>query len=168
MADTHPVYIGIDPTAGRRPLNYAVLDDRLRILAQGEGSLEAVLEAVQGYAAAVVAVDAPQSPNSGLLAQPEVRQHFGLRPYATTWSQFKVCEYLLRRHGIGMRWLSLLYQAVNQRECRPNPIGTNGIGQGKNRMHLDWLTDLTYLCQADFPFVSTVGAELLEFTFERP
>jgi predicted RNase H-like nuclease len=102
MPDSPTVYVGIDPTAGRRPLNYAVLDGRLRIVAQGEGNLDAVLAAVLGYESAVVAVDAPQSPNGGLLALPEVRRQYGLRPYSTTWSQFKVCEYLLRQHGIGI------------------------------------------------------------------
>ena len=102
MIDSRTVFIGIDPTAGRRPLNFAVLDSRLRILAQGEGNLEAVAAAVAGYESAVCAVDAPQSPNGGLLTLPEARQRYGLRPYSTTWSQFKVCEYLLRQHGIGI------------------------------------------------------------------
>jgi predicted nuclease with RNAse H fold len=102
MVDSRTVFIGIDPTAGRRPLNYAVLDGRLRIVAQGQGNLEAVVAAVSRHELAVCAVDAPQSPNGGLLAQPETRQRYGLRPDSTAWSQFKVCEYLLRQHGIGI------------------------------------------------------------------
>jgi len=102
MVDSQTVFIGIDPTAGRRPLNYAILDSRLRILAQGAGDLQAVLAALAGYEVAVCAVDAPQSRNGGLLMLPEVRQRYGLRPYSTTWSQFKVCEYLLRQRGIGI------------------------------------------------------------------
>ncbi len=99
---TGTVFIGIDPTAGRRPIHYVVLDSRLRVLAQKDGNLDSVVEAVGQYETAVCAVDAPQSPNGGLLTQPEVRQQYGLRPYTTTWSQFKVCEYLLRQHGIGI------------------------------------------------------------------
>jgi predicted RNase H-like nuclease len=83
-------------------MHYVALDSRLHILEQRDGNLEAVLEAVARYESAVCAVDAPQSPNGGLLAQPEVRQQYGLRPYSTTWSQFKVCEFLLRQHGIGI------------------------------------------------------------------
>jgi len=102
MPDSDTVYIGIDPTAGRRPIHYAVLDGRLRLVAMGQGDLESVLAAVGAYESAVCAVDAPQSPNGGLLARPEVRVRYGLRPEATTWSQFKVCEYQLRQHGIGI------------------------------------------------------------------
>ena len=97
-----PVYIGIDPTAGRRPIHYAVLDEKLRIVAQGEGDLETVLAVVGKHESAVCAVDAPQSPNGALLSRPEVREKYGLRPDATTWAQFKVCEYLLRQRGIGI------------------------------------------------------------------
>ena len=102
MPESKTVYIGIDPTAGRRPVNYAVLDSRLRTIALGAGDLQTVMAAIGGYESAVCAVDAPQSPNGGLLTQPEVRLRYGLRPDATTWSQFKVCEYRLRRHGIGI------------------------------------------------------------------
>jgi hypothetical protein len=137
MQDSGTVFIGIDPTAGRRPLHYAVLDSRLHILAQGEGSLPAVLAAVGPFEQAVCAVDAPQSPNGGLLAQPETRQRYGLPPYSTTWSQFKVCEYLLRRHGIGIyntplaageakAWMQLgwqLYDALRGLGYRPLEAG---------------------------------------------
>lgn len=98
FADT--VYIGIDPTAGDRPLHYAVLDGDLRIAALEHGDLEATLERVGRYPSAVVAVDAPQSPNRGLMLQPEVRRRFNLRPGARTWGQWKVCEYELRRRNL--------------------------------------------------------------------
>ncbi|MGH2523344.1 MAG: hypothetical protein ACRDH2_12645, partial [Anaerolineales bacterium] len=59
------VYIGIDPTAGRRPINYAILDEDLRLISGGLGlgTRDKVLEVLREYPWAVVAVDAPQSPN---------------------------------------------------------------------------------------------------------
>jgi hypothetical protein len=118
--DADPVYIGIDPTAGGRPLNYAVLDGDLGV-AEGSGALDDVLRAVLAHPRATVAVDAPQSPSGGLMAQPELRARLGLPPNSRSWSGYKVCEYELRRRGIGLystpaevdaapRWMKMGYR----------------------------------------------------------
>jgi predicted nuclease with RNAse H fold len=95
-----PVFVGIDPTAGDRDLSYAALDEDLRLVALDTGNREKVLSFVAGLDQAVVAVDAPQSPNQGLLLKAEVRRSFNLRPGSRTWGQWKVCEYELRRRNI--------------------------------------------------------------------
>jgi predicted RNase H-like nuclease len=99
-ADT--VFIGIDPTAGKRPMNYAVLDVDTRVVANAAGDLAAVLAAIEQYPAAVVAVDAPQSPNGGLMANTEFRATLSPRPNGRAYAQYKVCEYELRHRGIGL------------------------------------------------------------------
>jgi hypothetical protein len=96
------VFIGIDPTAGKRPMNYAVLDIERRVLACAAGGLDDVLAAIRAYPAALVAVDAPQSPNGGLMANPEYRATLHPRPTGRAYSQYKVCEYELRHRGIGL------------------------------------------------------------------
>jgi predicted nuclease with RNAse H fold len=121
------VYIGLDPTAGRRPFNYAVLDDDLKLLVpRGLGKLDKVLDAIRAYASAVVAVDAPQSLNAGLMASAAYRQSRGLSPKTKTWANYKVCEHELMRRGIRLystpgemeaapKWMRLgfqLYQAL--------------------------------------------------------
>jgi predicted nuclease with RNAse H fold len=107
------VYIGIDPTAGRRPMNYAILDGDLRLVARGLGKLEKVLDRVREYPAAVVAVDAPQSLNTGLMASAARRQNYGLPLDNTTWADYKVCEYELRQRGIR------LYNTPGEIEAAP-------------------------------------------------
>lgn len=94
------VFVGIDPTAGIRPLCYAALDADLRRMALRKGDVEDVIAFVGGLESAVVAVDAPQSPNQGLMLQPEVRRRFDLDPRGRAWGQWKVCEYELRRRNI--------------------------------------------------------------------
>jgi predicted nuclease with RNAse H fold len=96
----NPVYIGIDPTAGRRPMSFAVLDDDLDLLQRGQGNLDAILEVVRSHPSAMVAVDAPQSPNAGHMKDPIRRQSYGLPPDSDKWANFKVCEYELRRRGL--------------------------------------------------------------------
>lgn len=94
------VFIGIDPTAGDRPIHYAALDEDLRPVALGSGDAETVLAYVAGFESSVVAVDAPQSPNQGLMLKADVRRRYDLRPGGRTWGQWKVCEYELRRRNI--------------------------------------------------------------------
>ncbi len=94
------VYVGIDPTAGGRPMHFAVLDQDLRLAALSQGDLETVLAFVGGLERAVVAIDAPQSPNHGLMLRPEIRRRFDLPPGGRSWGQWKVCEYEMRRRNI--------------------------------------------------------------------
>jgi predicted nuclease with RNAse H fold len=107
------VYIGIDPTAGRRPMDYAILNEDLDLVERGLGSLDKVLEVVRKHPSAFVAVDAPQSPNAGLMAQPARRKRYGLPRGSTTWADHKVCEYELRRRGIR------LYSTPGEVEAAP-------------------------------------------------
>jgi Protein of unknown function (DUF429) len=111
---TLPVFIGIDPTAGKRPLNYAVLDPDLGVLVlDGAGTQTEVLERVLAYPSALVAVDAPQSPNGGLMASDDYRARLSPPPAAGRWTRFKVCEYLLKQRGIG------LYNTPNDEAALP-------------------------------------------------
>jgi predicted nuclease with RNAse H fold len=96
----HDIYLGIDPTAGRRPATLAALDDDLRIVELGPMNVRQLLAFIEARPAAVVAVDAPQSPNRGLMRRPEVRRRFGLPPRSGTFGQWKVCEYELRRRNL--------------------------------------------------------------------
>ncbi len=107
------VFVGIDPTAGHRPMNYAILDADLRLQTRGLGTADKVLEVVRGYPSAFVAVDAPQSPNHGLMAQPDFREKLGLPPKGKTWRNCKVCEFELRRRGIR------LYLTPGEAEAAP-------------------------------------------------
>jgi predicted nuclease with RNAse H fold len=142
-----PVFIGIDPTAGRRPMNVAVLDGKLGVLRQATGSLVEVVALVGEYPSAVVAVDAPQSLNAGLLANPEHRARLGLAPAVRTWSGYKVCEWELKRRGIGLYntptdeaaapvWMRVgfqLFEALRSAGCVPY----RGPGGGEARQVME-------------------------------
>src|ERR1043165_3460552 len=100
---TSPVYIGIDPTAGKRPMNYAVLDADLNaVVLEATGGPMEVLSAVLASPAAVVAVDAPRGPNTGLMASADYRAQLSPPPAPGRWRGYKVSEYLLRQRGIGL------------------------------------------------------------------
>lgn len=94
------IYLGIDPTAGRRPLNYALLDSRLNIVAESQGDADDLWRAIEPYPDIVCALDAPLMPNQKLLSDPVKRSEVGLPAHTTTYAQFRVCEYKLRSRGI--------------------------------------------------------------------
>jgi hypothetical protein len=96
------VFIGVDITSGSRPVSYAVLDDRLHIEKLDEATLEEVVDIILGYPATVCAVNAPSGSNKSLLAEPDYRQRVGLAPDGDNYSTYRVCEYEIRRRGIGI------------------------------------------------------------------
>lgn len=96
------VFIGIDATAGDRPLPVAALDADLHPVASGEMGFEDVLAFAAGQSEAVIAVDAPQGAPAGLLSQPDVRSRLGLAPEGGAWQGWRLCEFALRRRGVRM------------------------------------------------------------------
>lgn len=135
MLFTDAVYVGIDPTAGARPIHYAGLDRDLRLVALDEGKMEDVLAFVAGLSSAVIAVDAPQSPNQGRMLEAEVRRRYDLLPDGKTWGQWKVCEYELRRRNIR------LYNTPSRVEDAPSWMRNGFVLYGRlralgYRMHL--------------------------------
>jgi len=100
MLFNETTFIGIDPTAGKRPMAYAVLDRDLNPLALGEGDLDAVTAFVGGQQSAYVAVNAPPRPNQGLMKSDQVRESLRPVPRPGRWEGFRVAEYLLYQHNI--------------------------------------------------------------------
>jgi hypothetical protein len=100
MFSSHTTFIGIDPTAGQRPFAYVAVDQDLRLLALGLGSMDEVLAFVAGQRHAFVAVAAPRRPNQGVINRPEVREQLNPPPRPGRWTNFRLAEYLLRQHSI--------------------------------------------------------------------
>lgn len=94
------VFIGINPTAGKRPIQFVAIDSRKRLIAHEQGDLEHVLAFLASCESGVVAIDGPQGLNKGWMRKPEVRRYYGLQPGGRTWAQWRVCEYELRRRNI--------------------------------------------------------------------
>lgn len=112
MFASRMTFVGIDPTAGQRPMTYAALDDDLRLLALGKGNLNEVLAFAGGLSQAVVAVSAPQRPNQGVMDRPEVREQLSPPPRPGRWRTFRMAEYQLRQHRI-----SCPRTAASEKDC---------------------------------------------------
>jgi len=100
MFFTNMTFIGVDPTAGEKPMVYAAIDHERRLLALGGGSLDDVLAFAAGQRQAVLAVCAPRRPNLGLMREAEIRKDLNPPPAPGRWENSRLAEYLLRRHNI--------------------------------------------------------------------
>jgi len=100
MLFNETTFIGIDPTAGKRPMAYAALDRDLNLLALGEADLDQAAAYVAGQQGAFVAINAPPRPNQGLMQREEIRATFQPVPRPGRWEGFRVAEYLLYRRNI--------------------------------------------------------------------
>ncbi len=134
-------YVGIDPTAGRKPFAYAALDASLKLVALGRGSLEEVLAFTAGQQQAMVAVCAPPRPSQRLMEHSEVRDRLTPPPRPGRWNTFRLAEYLLRQHGISCyktppeakacpNWMQVgfhLYRRLEQMGFQPYPSDRSAL-----------------------------------------
>jgi hypothetical protein len=96
------LFIGVDPSGGRRPFTYAAFDQSGKLVALAGGELEHVLTFVAGQPGALVAVNAAQYPSRGLIRQEDIRQ--GLPPLhiAGRSLDMRLGEHQLRQRGINV------------------------------------------------------------------
>jgi hypothetical protein len=100
MLFTHTTFLGIDPTAGKRPFSFAALDNELSLLALSRGNIDEVLAFCAGQRHAFAAICAPRRPNQGLMLQTEVREVQTPPPRPGRWTNFRLVEYQLRQRNI--------------------------------------------------------------------
>jgi hypothetical protein len=100
MLNREAMFVGVGSTAGKRPMHYAILDRKLNLHALDAKDIETVLAVIGGLDSAVVAIGAPQKPNQGVMARAKVRRRFNLDPEGTTWAQWRLSEYELKRRNI--------------------------------------------------------------------
>jgi hypothetical protein len=154
MFFTESSYLGIDPTAGRKPFAYAALDNQLHLTALGHGNLDEVLAITAGQHQAIVAVCAPRRPSQGLMKNPEVRDRLTPPPRPGRWMNFRLAEYLLRQHNISCyktpadekacpNWMKMgftLYRHLERMGYQPHP------SQGSALQWLEVYPHASYCC----------------------
>jgi hypothetical protein len=100
MKKSSPVFVGVDPTAGRHPFTFASLDIDRQLVALAAGDLEDLLAFLTETQAVVVAVNAPPRPNRGL-----VRKKLEMQNVAAgqlRGSDLRLVESELRERGISV------------------------------------------------------------------
>lgn len=93
------IFLGIDPTAGRHPYTWAALDADFQLIALAGGELDEVVDYVDGFSSALVAVNAPVRPNLGLVRQKLAGERSALH---LRGADMRMAEHLLRERGISV------------------------------------------------------------------
>lgn len=98
MLFTDSVFVGVDPTSGRKAFTYAALDRDLNLLALADGEMQDVTAFLAGQSSATVAVNAPSGVNRGLVHE-KMKKNM-LTPHQIRGAEMRLAEYQLREHGI--------------------------------------------------------------------
>jgi len=127
MNSNDAIYIGIDPTSGKKDFIYAALDMNLNLVVLAEADMEEILEFIGGSGITVIAVNAPARVNQGLVKKKLTDERSGRRR-SVRGTDIRLAEYELRERGISVAgtpsreeyspaWMQLgfnLYQRLSQ------------------------------------------------------
>lgn len=101
MNSSSDIYIGIDPTTGRKDFGYGVLDNHLNLIDLSDADMEEMVAYIDKYDSAYVAINAPRQVNTGVvkkkLAETTEKQGRSLRG-----ADIRLAEYELRKLGISI------------------------------------------------------------------
>ena len=100
MFFTDSVFVGVDPTSGRKAFTYAALDKELNLLVLTDGEVEDVAAFLAGQTSATVAVNAPSGVNHGLVRE-RLKSEM-LTPHQIRGAELRKAEYELRERGIAV------------------------------------------------------------------
>jgi hypothetical protein len=96
------LFIGVDPSGGRKPFTYAALDQNGKLAALNDGEVEDVMAFIGDQSSAYVAVNAPPRPNKGLTRQDKIRQNLPPLHISGRSLDMRLAEHQLREHGINV------------------------------------------------------------------
>jgi len=96
------LFIGVDPSGGRKPFTYAALDQNGKLAALKDGEVEDVLAFIAGQPGAIVAVNAPPRPNIGLVRQDKLDQNLPPLRASGRSLDMRLAERQLRERGINI------------------------------------------------------------------
>jgi predicted nuclease with RNAse H fold len=100
MQNLKTTFIGIDLSGGRHPFTCAVLDESCQLVALSSGEVEEVLEYLGNQSEAIVAINAPNCPNQGLVRKKIENQNLSAGHLRGV--DMRLAEHELRECGISV------------------------------------------------------------------
>lgn len=119
------LYIGVDPTAGKKPFTFIALDENLTITQKGSGDMFETLTFVANQQNCIIAVCSPYQPNQRVMEKEDIRRAVFPPLKPGRWVNYRLCEVILRRHRIKIiptpareqdcpRWMQMGFQFYRQ------------------------------------------------------
>ena len=133
---SEPIFVGIDPSGGRKPFSFSALNLDCSPVLLNEGDLDQVLEFLAENDAAIVAINAPPRPSQGLVKARLVKEGQSLG--SLRGADCRLVEYELHERGIPVSntpsrremcpsWVQLgfsLYESLGTLQTRYKPYST--------------------------------------------
>ena len=98
MLPTESPFIGVDLSASRKSISYAVLDRNLNLVALADCKMDDLITFLAGQTTATVAVNAPSNVNRGIVHAN--KKNIKLAQVQFRRADMRLAEYELREHGI--------------------------------------------------------------------
>ncbi len=96
------LFIGVDPSGGRKPFTYAAIDLNGKLVALDGGEIEDVLAFVSKPQNVVTAINAAPRPSLGLVRREDVRQSLPPLHISGRSLDMRLAEHKLRQRGINV------------------------------------------------------------------
>ena len=96
------LFIGVDPSGGRKPFTWAAFDQNGKLVALSAGEMDDILAFIGGQPGALVAVNAASTPSKGLVRQEDIRQSLPPLHISGRSLDMRLAEHILRQHGINV------------------------------------------------------------------
>lgn len=93
------VSIGIDPSASKKKITYAAIDNARNLIALGKASFEELFPHLQKKRDAVFVIGGPPRPNAGLMSNQDIRNAQIPIPKEGMWDDLRLVEYQLLKKG---------------------------------------------------------------------
>src|SRR5450759_4426692 len=96
------LFIGVDPSGGRKPFTFAALDQNGKLAALSGGEMDDVLAFISGQPSLFLAVNAAPRPSIRLVRQDELRKSLPPLHISGRSLDMRLAEHELRQHGINV------------------------------------------------------------------
>lgn len=96
------LFIGIDPSGGRRSFTYAALDHDMKLVVLSGGEMEDIIAFIEPKNQVVLGINSPPNPNTGLSRVDEIRRNLPPLHSAGRSLELRLAEHELRQHGINV------------------------------------------------------------------
>ena len=102
MYSDSQIYYGIETSGSVKPFTVAMLSNHGKLLSLSNLDRDNLVSMVASQPNAVVAINSPARPNTGLVRKEEIRQHLKPLHFSGRNQDMRLAEYKLKEHGINV------------------------------------------------------------------
>jgi hypothetical protein len=102
MTFTNPFFIGIEPSGSKKPFTCAIFSQVGKLVTLSNVDMDELIAIASSKPEAVVAINSPYTPNTGLVRQAEIRETLKPLHFSGRNQDMRLAEYKLKERGINV------------------------------------------------------------------